>query len=299
MNELMNIGGFEIKTLAELKSLSETISKSELVPKLYIGKPDDIFVATLYGNQLGLGLFPALRGIAVINGRPCIWGDVLLGLVRSHPEFLDMIEEFDENTKTATCIVKRKGQSDTVKTFSLADAKTAGLAGKQGPWSQYPSRMCQMRARGFALRDAFADKLCGLISAEEAQDYRVEHDVTPPSETTTNRLKSKSLEMSVNSETLGISATSVEEINSTEPTIIAHEKLYPLQITKRCDKAYADGYIDGNFLDKVLAFYGIDNVNQLNQEQMQKILLKLDEKEAAICGKNVNGESTISEEETK
>jgi hypothetical protein len=53
----------------------------------------------------------------------------------------------------------------------MADAKRAGLAGKSGPWSQYPERMLALRARGFALRNAFADALRGLITAEEAQDY--------------------------------------------------------------------------------------------------------------------------------
>jgi hypothetical protein len=32
--------------------------------------------------------------------------------------------------------------------------------------------MLQMRARGFALRDAFPDVLRGLVTAEEAQDYQ-------------------------------------------------------------------------------------------------------------------------------
>jgi hypothetical protein len=53
----------------------------------------------------------------------------------------------------------------------MADAKRAGLAGKSGPWSQYPARMLALRARGFALRNAFADALRGLVTAEEAQDY--------------------------------------------------------------------------------------------------------------------------------
>jgi hypothetical protein len=42
--------------------------------------------------------------------------------------------------------------------------------------------MMAMRARGFALRDAFADVLKGLITAEEAQDYPTEQaprDITP------------------------------------------------------------------------------------------------------------------------
>jgi hypothetical protein len=53
----------------------------------------------------------------------------------------------------------------------MFDAKRAGLAGKSGPWSQYPARMLALRARGFALRNAFADALRGLVTAEEAQDY--------------------------------------------------------------------------------------------------------------------------------
>ena len=49
-------------------------------------------------------------------------------------------------------------------------AKKASLWTKPGPWQQYPDRMLQMRARGFALRDTFADVLRGLISREEAED---------------------------------------------------------------------------------------------------------------------------------
>jgi hypothetical protein len=72
------------------------------------------------------------------------------------------------------CEAKRRGYpAPTVVRFSMADAKRAGLAGKAGPWTQYPGRMLTLRARGFALRNAFADALRGLITAEEAQDYPV------------------------------------------------------------------------------------------------------------------------------
>ena len=52
----------------------------------------------------------------------------------------------------------------------LDDAKRAGLLGKKGPWTEYPQRMLQMRARSWALRDGFADVLKGLSVREEAQD---------------------------------------------------------------------------------------------------------------------------------
>jgi hypothetical protein len=82
----------------------------------------------------------------------------------------------------AVCQAKRRGYSKpTTVTFTVADAKKAGLWGKQGPWQQYPRRMLQLRARGFALRDAFPDVLRGLVTAEEAQDYTAgEPIVTQP-----------------------------------------------------------------------------------------------------------------------
>jgi hypothetical protein len=116
----------------------------------------------------------ALQNIAVINGKPSVYGDAAMALVQASPVCED-VEEFFENEGSpnpiAVCIAKRKGRKPVTVKFSVEDAKRAGLWGKQGPWSAYPKRMMQMRARGFALRDAFPDVLKGMITAEEAQDY--------------------------------------------------------------------------------------------------------------------------------
>ena len=57
-------------------------------------------------------------------------------------------------------------------TFTVGDAIRAGLWKKAGPWTMYPKRMLQMRARSFALRDAFPDVLRGLVATEEVEDYQ-------------------------------------------------------------------------------------------------------------------------------
>ena len=101
-------------------------------------------------------------------------GDAALALVMASPvcEFVREVVDGDGDKMIATCTAKRRGYPEaTVSVFSMADAKRAGLAGKTGPWTQYPRRMVQLRARGFALRDAFPDVLKGLVTAEEAQDY--------------------------------------------------------------------------------------------------------------------------------
>lgn len=161
---------------------SKLVSTSNMVPTAYKGKPADILVAVQWGAELGLAPMQALQNIACINGKPSVYGDAALALVRGSTVCED-VEEFIEGEgeqMVATCIAKRKGSKPVLAKFSVSDAKAAGLWRKQGPWTQYPRRMLQMRARGFALRDAFPDVLKGLITAEEAQDYpRQEKDITP------------------------------------------------------------------------------------------------------------------------
>ena len=179
MGQLVTQSTFSLSptTLKEAMQYADIMAKSTVVPTAYQGKSGNILVAVQMGADLGLKPMQALQNIAVINGRPSIYGDALLALVQVNPVFEDIQETFDASTDTATCTVKRKNQTAHTATYSKVDATTAGLWGKSGPWKNYPKRMLQMRARGFALRDKFADVLGGLITAEEAQDYPV--DVTP------------------------------------------------------------------------------------------------------------------------
>jgi len=166
--------GFAPATLTEAIQFSDMLSSSSMVPKAYQGKPQDILVCVQWGYEMGLAPMQALQNIAVINGKPSVYGDAMMALVQASPVCED-VEEFFEDEGTpnpvAVCVAKRKNRKPVVAKFSVEDAKRAGLWGKQGPWSAYPKRMMQMRARGFALRDAFPDVLKGLISAEEAADY--------------------------------------------------------------------------------------------------------------------------------
>lgn len=176
-NALATLAPTNMKEAMEFAGL---LAKSDIVPKDYQGKPGNVLVAIQWGMEIGLQPMQAMQNIAVINGRPSIWGDAMIALVRACPAF-EYINEA-QTDKEATCIIKRKGEPEAVRTFSLEDAKRAGLTGKSGPWTQYPKRMMQMRARSWALRDVFPDVLKGMICAEEALDSGP-RDVTPVTRT--------------------------------------------------------------------------------------------------------------------
>lgn len=275
-----NVAGFEFKTLDELEKFSIKMSKTGLIPNKYQGKPDDIFAAALYGQTLGLSFFQSLKGIAVINGVPCIWGDAALALILSHRDCEDIQESYDNATQTAFCTIKRKGRSSVQRSFSMQEAKTANLIGKAGPWQAYPKRMLQMRARGFALRDSFADALQGLVLTEEAMDIK-EIDITPPDAKTKTGVKKLKdsfasnpfVNPDVKPEVYEHSQPDVEvvipeEVEEKEST---PDKIDIMELLHLIDQAIALEACKPDYVEKTEAKLGLQSIVQLSEEHKKII----------------------------
>ena len=134
-----------------------------------------VLMGIIKGLEVGLAPTTALSSIAIVNGRPSLWGDGAMALVRRSGK-VEYIKEWTTGTPyqddwTAHCEGMRKGESAPLsRSFSWAEAKRARLTGKPGPWQDYPARMLAARARAWVLRDLFADALSGLSIGEEAQD---------------------------------------------------------------------------------------------------------------------------------
>jgi hypothetical protein len=166
--------GLALQSVTDAMKFSEMVANSDFAPKDFRGKPASCMLAIQCGAEIGLAPLQSLQSIAVVNGRPSVYGDAALAVCKASAVCEYVIEsiEGDGEQMVATCTAQRRGYPQpTVVKFSVSDAKKASLWGKSGPWSQYPRRMLQMRARGFALRDAFPDVLKGLVTAEEAFDY--------------------------------------------------------------------------------------------------------------------------------
>jgi len=160
-----SIAGIVPQSIEEVFRLAQAVSISGLAPR-DLNTPEKITVAIMTGLELGLPPMFSLNKIAVINGRPTLWGDALPGLLWAKGF---KIREWIAD-EVAHCEVTRPDGEKIVRTFSPADAQKAGLKDKAGPWKQYPQRMLQMRARGFACRDGAADVLGGLYIKEEIED---------------------------------------------------------------------------------------------------------------------------------
>lgn len=169
-------------TLEESFRFAQLVCQAGLAPKSYEGKdgfpdPQKVVVGILTALELGVPPLQGLSGIAIINGRPSVWGDLAVALVQSKGLVADhdVVETgtFPNDDYTVTVRFWRRGQSKPYEgKFSVADAKRAGLWNnpKKQPWVSYPKRMVFNRARAFPLRDGFSDALKGIAIAEEMMD---------------------------------------------------------------------------------------------------------------------------------
>lgn len=178
------------QTIGQALEWANLMCQSQLVPKDMRGKPADVLVAILWGNQLGMTVVQALQNIAVVNGRATIWGDAYLGIVLGRAG--DQVEKFEETWEPDvdggkwTTTVKRRGPlpevtrsfsiGDASKVFYYADGNKKRLSDKD-TYQNYPRRMCKFKARNEALRDTFPDLILGIGIREEADEYDTEQRV--------------------------------------------------------------------------------------------------------------------------
>lgn len=220
------VNSFAPQTFSELNLFAQMVVKTSMCPKEYQQKPEEALAVMMYGAELGLAPLQALNSVKFISGKPSLYGDGLLAVCRKDYSWIDMKEEIintnekikyqnkDMDNWAAKCTVSRKGQSPVVSIFKISDAVRASLWGKGGPWTTYPMRMLKMRARGFALRDAFADVLCGFITAEEAQDMPVVGEIlSAPSQET--------LDMVYDAFEEEVKETIIEEMPTLDDTTVA------------------------------------------------------------------------------
>ena len=164
-------GEVQLTNVKEAFGFAGLMAQAGMLPKSIT--QEGAVVSIIAGASVGLNPFQAVQGIAVINGRPSIWGDAMTAIVKASGLLEDEHIEYLPSYKDCQGVrvtVKRKGiKTPYVGLFSLTDAKNAGLLGKD-VWAKYQTRMLMNRARSFVYRDAFSDVLKGMRSAEEEID---------------------------------------------------------------------------------------------------------------------------------
>lgn len=157
-----------------------------------ITTPQQALMVIMMGRKYGLTVADSLSKIHMIEGKPSLSAQFIIGLVLSSgfAEYL----EYDEVTEaSATWITKRRGaRKEKAWTFTVENAKSAMLGGvtyKDGKysdfdpksnWAKHPKVMCLWRAGVFLCRAVYTDLVGGLYMPDELGGKEPEIDGNQP-----------------------------------------------------------------------------------------------------------------------
>lgn len=191
-----NEGGYIVPTtMDEAYRYAQAVVAARLAPDSYNNDPSKVMLGIAAALEAGLPPMYGLRQIAIINGRPTIWGDAAMALVQSKNLLAKQtvaeigpgfdkggpINDWPDEFGFVVSLWRRGQDEPYVGRFTVGDAKRARLwmNTKKVPWIEHPLRMLPIRARSWALRDGFADALAGLAIREEIEDMHVEPKAIP------------------------------------------------------------------------------------------------------------------------
>ncbi|MDJ0828040.1 MAG: hypothetical protein QNJ16_21365 [Rhodobacter sp.] len=127
-----------------------------------------------YGAELGMGPMESLSSISVIGGRPVLNSAAIAARIKASGKYDFTVDEFNSE-KCELTVINNDGQVLGSSTFSLDDAKTAGLLGGNQNWKKYPRNMLFARCVTNAARLYCADVFIGAVySEEEMKDLELE-----------------------------------------------------------------------------------------------------------------------------
>ncbi len=147
-----------------LITVANALFKSGLFPN--VKNAYGAFAITQYGSELGIGPMTALQTMAIVSGKICMGAQMMLSLAIKAGVSFKIIK--DDNNECQ--IHFKRGELEYTSSFSIAEAKQAGIYRDQSGWTKYPRDMLYWRAVTRGLRRVCPDVITGLYAIEEIQD---------------------------------------------------------------------------------------------------------------------------------
>jgi len=136
-----------------------------------VGNPEQAMAIMIKGHELGLGLAASFEFIQVVEGKPALAPRGALALILGNPlcEKLVIVDTKDAAGEPDACMVtmKRRGGLEYSVTWTMAEARKAGVVKSGSGWEKYPANMLRWRAIGFCADVVFPDVIGGMKRADE------------------------------------------------------------------------------------------------------------------------------------
>jgi hypothetical protein len=160
--------------------MATELSKSQLVPEAFRGKPHEVFAAMQYSKALNVNPMVIMNNIYFVHGKMGFSAQFTIGLINGSGRIqgsLRYIVEGEGDTLNVQAVgtCAKTGEVLFGSKVSMAMAKAEGWA-KSTKWQNMPELMLKKRAATFFGREYFPELLCGLQTDEEIRDVSGEKE---------------------------------------------------------------------------------------------------------------------------
>lgn len=157
----------------EFFMMAQTLSRANIIPKEFQGKPENVFVALEMAHRLGIGPMEAMQNLYVVHGTPALSAKFLIGLANRSGRFkggLRFREEGEGKTLAVTCYASDRETGEELDvTVTMEQAVTAGWA-KNQKYREMPQQMLSYRAATFFVRRFCPEVMLGMPTVDEAEE---------------------------------------------------------------------------------------------------------------------------------
>lgn len=147
----------------QLMRLGETLASTGFLPAAVKNAAQAVAII-LTGRELGIPPMHALRSIDIIKGKPALSAQLMLAIFHRAGGQSDW--KHTDAERAAIWLKHPASGREHVETFTMADAKRAGLTDGDG-WKKYPVMMLRWRAVSAGLRIVAPEIIAGMYTPEE------------------------------------------------------------------------------------------------------------------------------------
>ena len=171
-----------LKTMGRALKIAEVISKSNIIPDNFKGKPGDVMIALDMAARLDLNLLSVMQSIYIVHGRPAWSGAFYAALITAGGRFRSFryveadtqepVKEIGRNNRTCYIVaVDNDGNEHTGPEVDYKMAVKEGWTSRNGSkWQTMPVLMLRYRAAAFFVRTCCPEAAMGLRERGEEED---------------------------------------------------------------------------------------------------------------------------------
>lgn len=152
-NEIVHVShSLNVSSIDDVMRIAEIAKRSN-----YFGikSSEEAAIKLMYGIEMGLPALQALMGVNVIQGRPTMSANLIASLIKRSGRYNYIISSWTDRE----CVIQFRENLEKIgeSSFTIEDAKRAGLLRNGGNWEKYPKAMLFARAITMGARAFCAD----------------------------------------------------------------------------------------------------------------------------------------------